>query len=223
MQRLDQPVPHVAGPRDLIRRITLWFNLTVIHQAFWPVIALLAGSPIRDTGVSSWGVAAGLAAGPIMACLLALVYLRGKISQFPAPSQPSVIATNFRIIAVGLPIMVLIGRLLGDNPGGTVKVALVGAVNVAAFHLIHFGVVRTVFERSIVIVPLFGLSWAIHQMAEALARDSGDSLILSGIGGFTAGVLVALGALLVHRWPGGRITAPALHWMAIYLVLGFTT
>jgi hypothetical protein len=40
--------------------------------------------------------------------------------------------------------------------------------------------------------------------------------------GFTLGVLVAVGAQIVHRWPGGWLTAPAAHWLVIYLVFGFS-
>lgn len=223
MQRLDQPAPRVAGPRDLLRRLTRWFNLTVLHQALWPAIVLVSGSVLHDTGVSPWGDLAGLVIGPLLAVLFALIYLRSTIRQMPALPVTGTLAENTRIGIIALPFMVLGARMLNGDAEATFKIALVGALSVAAYHLIHFGIVQTVFERRPVVVGLFGLSWAIHQIAESLARDSGDSLILGGLGGFSAGVLVASTALLVHRWPGGRFTAPALHWLIIYLIFGFAS
>ena len=37
-----------------------------------------------------------------------------------------------------------------------------------------------------------------------------------------AGLIVAIVAQLLHRWPGGRLTAPAAHWLVIYLIFGFS-
>ena len=222
MDRYDQKaLPVVAGPRDILRRLTRWFNLTILQQALWPVIILLVGSVLVDTGVTAWPDILGSVAGPIVAIVLALIYLRGSMALFPAPPIRSTLAENVRIVVIGLPVMVFVSRLLTTNVQGTLKIALVGLVSVAAYHLIHFGVALALFPRLRVVVTLFGLSWAIHQTAETLARGSGDSLILSAIGGFSAGVLVALASVALHRWPGGRFTAPALHWLVIYLVLGF--
>jgi hypothetical protein len=151
-----------------------------------------------------------------------LVYLRGRVWQLPSPAVRSAVAEQARLIALGLPAMVLVGRLIAGDSDAALKIGAVGAVSVAAYHLIHFGVVRTSFESPIVPVALFGLSWAIHDLATALARDAGGSYVFRGIGGFSAGLLVAIASVAVHRWPGGRLTAPALHWLAVYLIFGFT-
>ena len=221
MQRYDQPVPRVAGPRDVLRRITRWFNLTIVHQAVWPALVLLAGSTMQHPGASSSGEVIGMVAGPVVASGIAFAYLRKRLTGLPAPPVRSTVADQVRLVAIGLPVMVLAGRLLAGDPDVALKVAAVGAVNVAAYHLIHFGVVRSLFAGPYIAPVLFGVSWAIHQIADALARDTGGSFILHAFGGFTVGVLVGAGAQVVHRWPGGRLTAPGLHWLVIYLVFGF--
>ena len=118
--------------------------------------------------------------------------------------------------------MVLVGRLIFDDLNATLKIATVGAASVAAYHLIHFGVVRTSFASAAAPIALFGLSWAIHDIAASLARDSGGSYLYRAVGGLSAGLLVAIASVAVHRWPGGRLTAPALHWLIVYLIIGFT-
>ena len=223
MQRLDQPTPQVAGPRDLLRRVTTWFNLTALHQALWPAVVLTTGSVLHETGVSDWGDVAGLMAGPVLAIIFSLIYVRNGLDRIPAPAKQGKLAENVRFGLIALPFMVWGARLLGSERESSAKIALVGLVSVAAYHLIHFGIVPLLFQRRAVIVVLFGLSWAIHQVAESLARDSGDPLMLGALGGFSAGVLVALAAMAIHRWPGGRLTAPAVHWLVIYLILGFAS
>lgn len=222
VHRLDTPAPRVAGPRDLLRRLTRWFNLTVLHQVLWPVIVILAGATMPDIADASAGDLAGMILAPLAACVVAAIYLSGHSS--PVPSRPvaSAVAFQVRAIALGLPLAVLVGRLLGGDAGTTLKIAAVGLVNVAAFHLIHFGVVRSIFDRPLVPVLLFGLSWAIHDLATALARDAGGSYLFRGLGGLSAGLLIALGSVGIHRWPGGRLTAPAFHWLVVYLIAGFT-
>ena len=223
MQRLDTPAPSVAGPRDLLRRLTRWFNLTVLHQVLWPVIVILSGATMPEVADASAGDVTGMILCPLAACVVAVVYLRGRVWQLPAPAVKSAVAEQARLITLGLPAMVLIGRLIVGDIDATLRIAAVGAVSVAAYHLIHFGVVRSTFESPIVPVVVFGVSWAIHDLATALARDAGTgSHLFRAIGGFSAGLLVAIASVAVHRWPGGRLTAPALHWLIVYLIIGFT-
>lgn len=222
MQRLDTPVPKVAGPRDLLRRVTRWFNLTVLHQVLWPVLVILSGATMPEIADASAGDVAGMILSPLAASVVALVYLRGKVWQMPSPAVTSAVAEQARLVALGLPAMILVGRLIAGDSGATLRIAAVGVVSVAAYHLIHFGVVCVIFEHPAVPVVLFGLSWAIHDLATTLARDAAGSYVFRAIGGFSAGVLVAIASVAVHRWPGGRLTAPALHWLAVYLIFGFT-
>jgi hypothetical protein len=223
VQRLDTPVPTVAGPRDLLRRLTRWFNLTVLHQVLWPVIVILSGATMPEIADASAGDLAGMILCPLAACVVAVIYLRGKVWSLPSPSVTSAVAEQARLIAIGLPAMVLIGRLIAGDIDATLRIAAVGAVSVAAYHLIHFGVVRAIFGSPIVPVVLFGLSWAIHDLATALAQDAAvGSHLFRAIGGFSAGLLVAIASVAVHRWPGGRLTSPSLHWLVVYLIFGFT-
>lgn len=222
MHRYDQPWPRVAGPRDLLRRVTRWLNLTLLHQAVWPAIVLATGSVMHRPGSSSFGDVLGMIAGPVIAALVAYWQIRHRWAEFPAEPVRSAVAEQVRFVILGLPVMVLLGRLLSQDADAVVKIAVVGGVNVAAYHLIHFGVVRTFFRRPYVITLLFGLSWAIHQIADALARDTGGSFLFHAVGGFSVGVIVAIVAQLLHRWPGGQLTAPAAHWLVIYLIFGFS-
>ncbi len=223
MQRLDQPAPKVAGPRDLIRRFTRWLNLTLLHQATWPVVVLLTGSVMQRPASSSIGDILGMVIGPLAACLLGLHYLGNRKAEFPAPPVRNLLADQARIIIVGLPIMLFIGRIFTVSADSAVKVMVVGLANVAAYHVIHFGVVPGIFKARYIIALLFGLSWAIHQIADALARDTGGSYIFHAIGGFTVGVLVAVASMALHRWPGGRWTAPAAQLLVIYMMFGFAS
>lgn len=220
--RLDASIPRVAGPRDLLRRITRWFNLTVIHQLIWPVIVILSGSTLPGYAEASGADVLGMIVGPLAASIVAIVYLRRHVWQIPSTPVKSAVAEQARLVALGLPAMVLVGRLIAGDIETTLTIAVVGASSVAAYHLIHFGVVRSIFASPMLPVLLFGASWAIHGIATALAQDSEASYLLTAIGGFTAGLLVALGTTVIHRWPGGRLTAPALHWLVVYLIISFT-
>ena len=221
MQRFDQPAPRVHGPRDLLRRVTRWLSLTLVHQAIWPVLVLLAGSTMHRPASSSPEEVLGMMLGPVIAALLAWLLTRADRAIIPAPNRGGVLAGQARLIALGLPGMLLLARLVGGDADVAWKIALIGAVNVAAYHLIHFGLVRSTFPGPYEVTILFGISWAIHQIADSLARDTGGSYLYHAIGGFTVGVSVAVAAQLLHRWPGGRLTAPAVHWLVIYLIFGF--
>ena len=143
-------------------------------------------------------------------------------ANLPGDPVASIAAGQARLIALGLPLMVLLARLIRGDADATWKIAVFGAASVAAFHLIRFGVALSMFPSPVLITMLFGISWAIHQIADALARDTGGSFVLHAISGFTAGVLVAVASQVLQRWPGGRLTAPAVHWSVIYLILGFS-
>jgi hypothetical protein len=223
MQRFDQPAPRVHGPRDLLRRVTRWLSLTLIHKAIWPVLVLLAGSTMHRPASSSLGQVLGMTLGPAVAAILGWLFIGRERSVLPAPDRAGAMASQVRLIVLGLPVMLLIARMAVDDAGAAGKIALVGVGNVAAYHLIHFGVVRSMFPSPFVITMLFGMSWAVHEIAEALARDSGGSFIYHAMAGFTVGVLVGVGAQVLHRWPGGQLTAPAAHWLVIYLIFGFST
>ena len=222
MQRFDQPPPRVHGPRDSLRRITRWLSLTLIHQAIWPALLLVAGRTMDRPSASSSLEILGMISGPIAAALLAWAFMRSAGANLPGDPVASIAAGQARLIALGLPLMVLLARLIRGDADATWKIAVFGAASVAAFHLIHFGVARSMFPSPVLITMLFGISWAIHQIADALARDTGGSFVLHAISGFTAGVLVAVASQVLQRWPGGRLTAPAVHWLVIYLILGFS-
>ena len=222
MQRYDQPWPQVASPRELLRRFNRWLSLTLIHQAIWPALVLATGAVMQRPGVSSIPDVLGMMAGPIIASLVAFNQIRDRLADFPAPPVRSFVADQVRLLLLGLPVMVLIGRLITGDLDSTIKIAAVGLVNVAAYHLIHFGVARSLFPSPYVVTGLFGLSWAIHQIADALARDTGGSFIYHAFSGFTVGVLVAAVSQLLHRWPGGRLTAPSAQWLVITLIFGFS-
>jgi hypothetical protein len=211
-----------SGWRLRWRRFAVWFNPTLIQQALWPVLALVVGFALHDDANAPWDEWAGNVASLLLAIGIALLAVR-RLGERPAfPSVPGLVAGNARIIAVGLPLMVFAARLIGGETTRVFRLAVVGLLGAIAFQLIHFWCARSVYPRLPIVILLFGVSWGIHQIAWTLARDAGGSLILSGLGGLTAGALVGLASAGLYRWPGGRYTAAGVQWLVITLILGFT-
>jgi hypothetical protein len=151
------------------------------------------------------------------------VLIRRNAIPYSIAEASGVLAANVRLIALGLPIMVLIARLLSQDVGSTIRIAVAGLLTAIAYQLINMRIGAFVFDRQVAVIALFAISWAIHQVAWSLARDAQGSLVWEAIGGLTAGALVALASLLITRWPGGTWTAMGVQWLLITLVFGFTT
>jgi hypothetical protein len=105
------------------------------------------------------------------------------------------------------------------------KLMLFGLVDVAAYHLIHFGVVvRSYADRAngiTIATALFAISWGIHDALLTAIGSSEASAGLAFLGGLAIGLVVALLSRGLQRWPGGWLPAAATHWLLIYLIFGF--
>ena len=212
-----------SGWRLKWRRFALWFNPTLIQNALWPVIAILAGFQLTSDALANWPKWLGGIASTLLAIGLAALLIRRNAIPLTVPSVPGAIPANIRLIAFGLPIMVLIARLLTQDLASTFRIAIAGLLTAIAYQLINMHIGAFVFDRQIAVIGVFAASWAIHQIAWSIARDASGSLIWEAIGGLTAGALVAVASLVINRWPGGTWTATALQWLLITLVFGFTT
>jgi hypothetical protein len=95
---------------------------------------------------------------------------------------------------------------------------------VAAFQAINFGVVARALgpglPRALPIV-LFGISWGLHECFLAAASPAMESVLLAFAGGGAIGLTIGTLSWVVRRWPGGYLAAGALHFLVVYLVLGF--
>ena len=177
---------------------------------------------------------------PALAAALAFVYLRqAPPGQAPGAALDHVLApegrataaggmvgSQLRLLALGLPAMLAVARLIATPSDATVKLLLFGAAQVIAFHLIHFGVVARSYpvpdQGRAAGVVLFGFSWAIST-ALLTGVGSGDgSMALAFAGGLLIGWMVGAACLAVREGLGGFWPAVALHWFVVYLIFGFT-
>jgi hypothetical protein len=129
-----------------------------------------------------------------------------------------------RYALLGLPFAVALMRLLVGPADEAFNIIIFGTVNVAAYHLIHFGVVPMIYDDRAhglhVGAILFGISWALHDTLMVALTDDGSWLLALGAGLFLGWVVAGV-SLLIRRWPGGAITAAATHYLVVYLVFGF--
>ncbi len=142
----------------------------------------------------------------------------------PPPNQrfPAA-ATQLRYALLVLPIVIAILRLVVGPVDEATKIILFGLVNVAAYHLIHFGVVPRSFDYRrqglLAGALLFGLSWGLNNSLMVGLND-GDWL-LGLAAGCVLGWLFGFGSLAIRQWPGGALTAAAAHFLVVYLIAGF--
>jgi hypothetical protein len=241
MPKLNQPQSAVttAGGQLVLsdrlatfRRTYRWLNLTLVQQATWPLLLLLASAPAGKPEEIPMPWYLLRLAGPTAAALLALVYLRQRpLVPFDVEAEAEMIpvrsslAMQVRFLLIGLPVMVLAARLIAGPVEPVTKLALFGLADVAAYHLINFGVMARSFpdrERGIAAAILFfGLSWGIEAGLLTAFGPESASPVLAFFAGLAAGVVVALCCRGLQRWPGGLLTAPAVHWLVIYLIFGF--
>lgn len=212
------------------RRLYRWFNLTVVHQGIWPLLLLTTSAPPGKPGALPFDWYLARLAGPVMAVLAALLYLRhqpnpegGAIADAGA-GRPG-IAAQVRAGLVMLAGLLIAARLIAGPIDPALQIVVFGIADVAAFHLIHFGVVRRTYPEAnrgaAMAVTLFGLSWGLRDlMLTALGPDEA-SPVFALLTGFVLGSIVASGS----RWLSARLGAfwPAatLHFILVYLIIGF--
>jgi hypothetical protein len=299
-----------TGPLGGLKRYLRWFNLTMLQQALWPLLIAVASAPHVDLEETPTGWFLLRLAGPLLAVVVAFLYLRqrppshapsapgafiprsassapvnpsqhagrwhqrgmkdyrhpersegspaaavsrettvvagddGEILHFvqddwhvsegsrtdvfhlitpPANIRFPAVATQFRYALYALPVVVTLLRFLNGPADEAAKIVAFGLVNVAAYHLIHFGVVPLSFEDArpglLAGAVLFGVSWGLHN---ALMFGLSDGGWLPGlVAGLVLGWVFGFGALALRQWPGGWLTGAAVHFLVVYLIAGF--
>ncbi len=219
------------------RRLYRWFNLTLIHQGVWPLLLAVGLAPagrIEETPFLWYLARLG---APLVAALLAWMYVRQpplharEPMPGPPPAEsdqrhrPSGFTAQARLLLIGAPLMVAAARLVEGPPIPAAKLIAFGLADVAAYHLIHFGVVarsyRDLKQGLSVATVLFAVSWGLRDVAMVALGPSEASLVLAFVSGCALGLLVALLARAIRRWPGGALPAAATHWLLVYLVVPF--
>lgn len=224
-----------GGSLQFLRKIYRWFNLSVIQHAVWPVLVALFAAPQVSVADTPWGWYLGRIAGPLLAFVLALGYIRRAVGRgiettaLPTvlvPEAPGRIAQQARYLLIGLPIMVLIARMIAGPVDDVIRIAGLGLCTAAAFHAINFWIVPLGFPNGYRGVDLgtvlFGVSWGLGDVLRVGSSSEGGNLLLAFLAGLTAGLLVAVACRGVRRWPGGTFSAPMAQWLVITLILGFT-
>ena len=225
-----------GGSLGFLRKISRWFNLSVIQHALWPVLVALLAAPQVAVADTPWDWYLGRIGGPLLAFVVALGYIRRAVARgidstalpsVPVPRAPGRMAQQARYLLLGIPIMVLVARLLAGPVDEVLKIALLGLATAAAYHAINFWIVPLGFPagtRGLDIgAVLFGVSWGLGDLLRVGSSSEGGNLLIAFLAGATAGGLVALACRGIRRWPGGTFTAPMTQWLVITLILGFST
>ena len=170
-------------------------------------------------------------AGPALAAALAAGYLAQRRPIDPGasgatpdfPRSPG--REQARVLLAGLALMLAVARLIAGPSLPAAKLLVFGLADVAAFQLIHFGVVARSFatpERGqTAAVVLFGVSWGLRDLLLAGIGAGAVELPLAFAGGLVLGLAVAALSRALRRSPGGWWTGAAAHWLLVYLVFGF--
>ncbi len=215
------------------RRLYRWLNLTLLHQAAYPLLFLLTAAPAGKPGDVAMPWYLARLGFPLAAALIALLYLRQpvpgaeKTADFGstrAVARPEV-AVQIRFLAIGLAVMLSGARLLTVHDSSAVKLILFGLADAAAFQLIHFGVVRRSFQEDAGglshAVILFAASWGLRDLMLAAAGSNTASPPLAFVSGCVLGAIVALLSRRLYRWPGGLLTPALIQFIIITLIIGF--
>lgn len=215
------------------RRIYRWFNLTVLHQGIWPLLVVLAGAPDAKPGEVPMPWFLARAGAPAVAAMLALLYIRRLpvavepiLSETQAPAGRPGLAAQVKFGVFALCGMLIVARLAQGPLEPSTKLVVFGLADVAAFHLIHFGVVRRSYpdaqQGAGLAVLLFGLSWGFRDLLLTSLGPDSASPVFALLAGTVIGVVVALAAGALRSWPGGFWVAAATHLLVIYLIIGFS-
>ena len=227
------PAERLTGFRRLYR----WLNLTLVQQGVWPLLVFVAGAPAVAVEATPWRWYAVRLAGPALAAVLALLYLAqrpttavgmaetGGSGRSDEAAHP--LRTQARLLLLGLPILVAVARLAVGPVEPAARLLLFGLADVAAFQLIHFGVVARSYgavdraHGQAAAVLLFGASWGLRDGLLASVESGDASIALAVASGVILGLVVAALSRALRRWPGGWWPAAAAHWLMVYLVFGF--
>jgi hypothetical protein len=219
------------------RRLYRWLNLTLIHQGVWPLLLVVGVVPTSRTEETPFPWYLARLGAPLAAALLAWFYVRqpplhareltpgSHLAGSPQRRQQSGFTAQARLLLIGAPLMVAAARLIDGPTIPVAKLIAFGLADVAAYHLIHFGVVarsyRDLKQGLTVATALFAVSWGLRDVALVALGPGEASLVLAFVSGCAIGLLIALVSRALRRWPGGALPAAATHWLLVYLVIPF--
>jgi hypothetical protein len=213
-----------------------WLSLTLVQHGTWPLLVILAGAPLLGPAGLSWPWTGARSAGPVLAAAAAAIFVWGRGSAAPdfgaragngaGPPRGAVVRGQIGAALIVLAAVVAVARLMVGPAEPVGRLLLVGGADVAAFQLIHFGVVARSFAAGQedraqgAAVLLFGVSWGLRDLALTALAGGGGLAVAFGAG-LGLGIAVGLLSRLLRWWPGGALTAAAGHWLVVYLVGGF--
>ena len=214
------------------RRIYRWLNLTLVHQAVWPLLLVIASAPAGKPQEIPMPWYLARVGAPAAAALLALLYLRrqpqideGAIAPDAATSGRPSLATQVKVGMLVLPVLLAMARIAAGPTVPAVKLILFGIADVLAFQLIHFEVVRRSYRDPAqgigLAVLLFAVSWGLRDLLLTALGPEEASPALAFVTGALIGGLVAICSRVLRTWPGGFAVAAAVHVLVIYLIIGF--
>jgi hypothetical protein len=216
------------------RRAYRWLNLTLIQHGVWPLLVVVFSAPAVPIALTPFPWYWARLAAPILATLLALAYLaqrpQGLTSDMAVRTAEATSERDRRlreqatILIIGVTTAVTILRMLQGPFIPVLKLEAFGLADTAAYQAINFGVAgRSVSGGAAEALPiaLFGLSWGLRDLFLAAASPAAESLTLSFAGGGAVGLAIGAVSYGLRRWPGGYLTATAMQFLIVYLVLGF--
>lgn len=216
------------------RRGYRWLNLTLVHHGLWPLLMIVFGAPAVPIALTPLPWYWARLGAPMLAALLALAYLAQRPQGLPSDEAlRTAEATSERdrrlreqatILIVGVTAAVGILRLIQGPVIPVLKLEAFGMADVAAYQTINFGVGGRAasggFGQALP-VALFGLSWGLRDLSLAAASPAAESLSLTFVSGGAIGLVFGAISFGLRRWPGGYLTAVALQFLLVYLILGF--
>jgi hypothetical protein len=216
------------------RRAYRWLNLTLVQHGVWPLLVVVFGAPALPVALTPLPWYWARLAAPVLATLLALAYLaqrpQGLTSDMALRTADATSERDRRlreqatILIVGVTTAVAILRLLQGAFVPVLKLEALGLADTAAYQAINFGLAgRSVSADVAKVLPiaLFGLSWGLRDLFLAAASPLAESLVLSFAGGGAVGLALGAVSFGLRRWPGGYLSATAMQFLIVYLVLGF--
>ena len=216
------------------RRAYRWLNLTLVQHGIWPLVVVVWSAPAVPVPATPLPWYWVRLAGPALAALLALAYLAQRPQGLPSDAaqrgasarteRDRRLREQFTILVVGVTVAVGLLRLFEGPLVPVLKLEAFGLAQVAAYQAINLGVVgRSAAPGVGLALPilLFGVSWGLQEVFLAAASSGPESLVLSFAGGGFLGLAVGALSFGLRRWPGGFLSASALQFLLVYLVLGF--
>jgi hypothetical protein len=216
------------------RRAYRWLNLTMIQHGVWPLLVVVFGAPAVPIALTPLPWYWARIAAPMLATLLALAYLAQRPQGLPSDmalrtadassERDRRLREQATILIVGVTVAVAILRIVQGPIVPVLKLEAFGLADAAAYQAINFGVAgrsASAGPGQLLPVALFGVSWGMRDLFLAAASPLAESLVLSFASGGALGLMLGAISFGLRRWPGGYLSATALQFLLVYLVLGF--